>query len=222
MCTATNCCYRHRIDPYRPGVDDRRGRVRCDVDRPGRVDEVSGCAAARSWWCGPNTTTVNPAYAPGRPRTYVYRRAGDRTGSAEPRCAPRSWKGATSSGARSVRSKCSTDAALKRQSAGGTHPCCRRRHRCHRDRPPARAGTRACCSWLSDSRCRSRAEFKGIELESEVLLSVVLPPLLYSAALDFSFPTFLRNVRPILGLGVGLVVVTALAVAGMASWSCRR
>ncbi len=61
-------------------------------------------------------------------------------------------------------------------------------------------------------------EFEGIELESEVLLSVVLPPLLYSAALDFSFPTFLRNIRPILGLGVGLVVITALAVAGAASW----
>jgi len=61
-------------------------------------------------------------------------------------------------------------------------------------------------------------EFEGVELESEVLLSVVLPPLLYSAALDFSFPTFLRNIRPILGLGVGLVVVTAFAVAGIASW----
>ena len=61
-------------------------------------------------------------------------------------------------------------------------------------------------------------EFEGIELESEVLLSVVLPPLLYSAALDFSFPTFLRNIRPILGLGVGLVVITAVAVAGVASW----
>ncbi|HET7665912.1 MAG TPA: sodium:proton antiporter [Mycobacterium sp.] len=61
-------------------------------------------------------------------------------------------------------------------------------------------------------------EFEGVELESEVLLSVVLPPLLYSAALDFSFPTFLRNIRPILGLGVGLVVVTAVAVAGIASW----
>ncbi len=60
--------------------------------------------------------------------------------------------------------------------------------------------------------------FKGVELDSEVLLSVVLPPLLYSAALDFSFPTFLRNIRPILGLGVGLVVVTAFTVAGLASW----
>lgn len=60
--------------------------------------------------------------------------------------------------------------------------------------------------------------FPGIELESEILLSVVLPPLLYSAALGFSFPTFLRNIRPILGLGVGLVVITAFAVAGVAAW----
>jgi NhaP-type Na+/H+ or K+/H+ antiporter len=60
--------------------------------------------------------------------------------------------------------------------------------------------------------------FPGVELESEVLLSVVLPPLLYSAALDFSFATFLRNIRPILGLGVGLVVITTFAVAGVASW----
>jgi CPA1 family monovalent cation:H+ antiporter len=61
-------------------------------------------------------------------------------------------------------------------------------------------------------------DFNGVELESEVLLSVVLPPLLYSAALSFSFPTFLRNIRPILGLGVGLVVITTFAVAGLASW----
>lgn len=60
--------------------------------------------------------------------------------------------------------------------------------------------------------------FPGVELDSEILLSVVLPPLLYSAALGFSFPTFLRNIRPILGLGVGLVVVTAFAVAGVAAW----
>ena len=60
--------------------------------------------------------------------------------------------------------------------------------------------------------------FEAPELDSHILLSVVLPPLLYSAALDFSFPTFLRNIRPILGLGVGLVVVTAFAVAAVSSW----
>lgn len=60
--------------------------------------------------------------------------------------------------------------------------------------------------------------FEGVELDSHVLLSVVLPPLLYSAALGFSVPVFLRNIRPIVGLGVGLVVVTALVVAGVAMW----
>ncbi|MDT5013045.1 MAG: monovalent cation/hydrogen antiporter [Mycobacterium sp.] len=60
--------------------------------------------------------------------------------------------------------------------------------------------------------------FEAPELDSHILLSVVLPPLLYSAALDFSFPTFLRNIRPILGLGVGLVVVTAFTVAAVSAW----
>jgi len=60
--------------------------------------------------------------------------------------------------------------------------------------------------------------FEAPELDSHILLTVVLPPLLYSAALDFSFPTFLRNIRPILGLGVGLVVVTAFTVAAASSW----
>ena len=60
--------------------------------------------------------------------------------------------------------------------------------------------------------------FRGIQLGSFMMLSIVVPPLLYSAALDFSFPTFLRNVRPILGLGVGLVVITAFTVAGVTHW----
>lgn len=60
--------------------------------------------------------------------------------------------------------------------------------------------------------------FVAPELDSHVLLSVVLPPLLYSAALDFSFPAFMRNIRPILGLGVGLVVVTAFTVAAVSAW----
>jgi len=39
-------------------------------------------------------------------------------------------------------------------------------------------------------------------LAPELILSVVLPPLLYSAALNFSFASFARNLRPILLLGV--------------------
>ncbi|ONI84518.1 Na+/H+ antiporter [Actinosynnema sp. ALI-1.44] len=55
------------------------------------------------------------------------------------------------------------------------------------------------------------------ELEAELILSVVLPPLLYSAALNFSFPTFTRNFKPIMALGVGMVVVSTLAT-GMVAW----
>ncbi|WP_396937002.1 cation:proton antiporter, partial [Mycolicibacterium sp.] len=61
-------------------------------------------------------------------------------------------------------------------------------------------------------------DFEPPEMDSHILLTVVLPPLLYSAALDFSFPTFLRNIRPILGLGVGLVVVSAFTVAAVSAW----
>ena len=60
--------------------------------------------------------------------------------------------------------------------------------------------------------------FEAPELDSHILLTVVLPPLLYSAALDFSFPTFMRNIKPILGLGVGLVLVTAFTVAAVSAW----
>lgn len=56
-----------------------------------------------------------------------------------------------------------------------------------------------------------------VELESEILLTVVLPPLLYSAALGFSVPSFVRNIKPILGLGVAMVVITAFAVGAVAS-----
>lgn len=50
------------------------------------------------------------------------------------------------------------------------------------------------------------------EIAPEVILSFVLPPLLYSTAVEFSFIHFLRNLRPILGLGVLLVVVTTVIV----------
>ncbi|MFD1810770.1 Na+/H+ antiporter [Rhodococcus gannanensis] len=52
----------------------------------------------------------------------------------------------------------------------------------------------------------------------DVILGVVLPPLLYSAALDYSFNTFQRNIRSILRLGIGMVVVTAVAVGVFANW----
>ncbi|MCS5732941.1 Na+/H+ antiporter [Herbiconiux daphne] len=60
--------------------------------------------------------------------------------------------------------------------------------------------------------------FTRLELDSDIILGLVLPPLLYSAALNFSFVSFVRNLRPILGLGVGLVIVTALVVGLFAAW----
>jgi Na+/H+ antiporter len=56
-----------------------------------------------------------------------------------------------------------------------------------------------------------------LEVSSELILGVVLPPLLYSAALNFSVSRFVRNLRPILGLGVSLVIITAIAVGFVAS-----
>lgn len=56
------------------------------------------------------------------------------------------------------------------------------------------------------------------ELEPDLILSVVLPPLLYSAALDFSVYSLARNLRPILSLGVGMVVVSTLVTGVVANW----
>ncbi|MFC7961017.1 Na+/H+ antiporter [Rhodococcus sp. NPDC003994] len=55
-------------------------------------------------------------------------------------------------------------------------------------------------------------------LDPELLLGVILPPLLYSAAIDFSFASFRRNLRAIVRLGVGLVVITTVAVGFFSSW----
>jgi monovalent cation/hydrogen antiporter len=56
-----------------------------------------------------------------------------------------------------------------------------------------------------------------LQLAPDILLGIVLPPLLYSTALDFSFVSFVRNLGPILRLGIGLVLVTALAVGAAGS-----
>ncbi|GAA1662767.1 cation:proton antiporter [Fodinicola feengrottensis] len=56
------------------------------------------------------------------------------------------------------------------------------------------------------------------ELPPALILGVVLPPLLYSAALDFSFVSFMRNLRPILSLGVALVIVSTFLTGVVAWW----
>ena len=57
-----------------------------------------------------------------------------------------------------------------------------------------------------------------LELQPELILGLVMPPLLYSATQSFSFFSFIRNLRPIVGLGLGLVLVTTVAVTGLTAW----
>ena len=52
-----------------------------------------------------------------------------------------------------------------------------------------------------------------LELEPELILTVVLPPLLYSTSLESSLTHFKTALRPIVALGVVLVAVTAVVVA---------
>jgi len=52
----------------------------------------------------------------------------------------------------------------------------------------------------------------NLSLEPEVVLTVVIPPLLYNAALEASLLEIGRFARPIASLSFGLVVVTAFAV----------
>lgn len=56
------------------------------------------------------------------------------------------------------------------------------------------------------------------EIDSHVILTLVLPPLLYSAALDVSLLNFTRSRKHISRLGVGLVAVTAGVVGLAAYW----
>ncbi|WP_423923615.1 cation:proton antiporter [Frigoribacterium sp. 2-23] len=55
-----------------------------------------------------------------------------------------------------------------------------------------------------------------IEIDSEVILTVVLPPLLYSASLDVSLLNFRESRVQIQRLGIGAVLVTAFVVGGVA------
>lgn len=59
--------------------------------------------------------------------------------------------------------------------------------------------------------------YEGFELEPEVVLVGLLPPLLYAAAIRTSLFDFRQQLRPILSLSVALVVVTTGAV-GLVVW----
>ncbi|SMQ73009.1 sodium/proton antiporter, CPA1 family [Devosia lucknowensis] len=51
-----------------------------------------------------------------------------------------------------------------------------------------------------------------LEIDPQVILTIVLPPMLFSAARDFSFAEFLRRMGSIVNLGVFLVFATAVGV----------
>ena len=57
-----------------------------------------------------------------------------------------------------------------------------------------------------------------MEIDGHLLLNLVLPPLLYSAALDVSFVGFKRSLPQIRRLGIWLVLLTAFAVGLVAWW----
>ncbi len=52
----------------------------------------------------------------------------------------------------------------------------------------------------------------NVELQPKLVLTLVIPPLLYSAALDSSLIDIRRNLRTVISLSVALVLVTALLV----------
>ena len=60
--------------------------------------------------------------------------------------------------------------------------------------------------------------FPDVELDPELVLVVLLPPLLYSASFFTPLRELRRNVRPISLLAVGLVLTTAVTVAAAAHW----
>jgi Na+/H+ antiporter len=62
------------------------------------------------------------------------------------------------------------------------------------------------------------AALPNVELSPEVVLLLVLPPIVYSAAVAMSWNEFRANLRPISLLAVGCVVFTATAVAAAAHY----
>lgn len=56
-----------------------------------------------------------------------------------------------------------------------------------------------------------------LQLEPEVILTVVVPPLLFAAATEFSFVSFVRRLGSIINLGVFLVAVTTGVVGAVAA-----
>ncbi|MBV9890029.1 MAG: Na+/H+ antiporter [Rhizobacter sp.] len=59
----------------------------------------------------------------------------------------------------------------------------------------------------------------GLSLEPELVLTLLLPPLLYTSGVNMSWRGFRSYLRPILLLAVGCVLFTAVAVAAVVHWA---
>ena len=57
-----------------------------------------------------------------------------------------------------------------------------------------------------------------VRIEPSLVFVVFLPPLLFWAGFQTSWRDFKANVRPIMWLAVGLVLVTTVVIAGVAHW----
>ncbi len=57
-----------------------------------------------------------------------------------------------------------------------------------------------------------------IEIDPEIILIGVLPPLLYSAAVNVPLIDFRRNLRPVIGLSVLLVIISAVTIGFALHW----
>jgi len=56
---------------------------------------------------------------------------------------------------------------------------------------------------------------RNVSLDPELVLAVIIPPLLYSAAIEASLIDIKANLRPVASLSIGLVLATAFAVGGL-------
>src|SRR3954464_7467399 len=61
----------------------------------------------------------------------------------------------------------------------------------------------------------------SVELAPALVLLLVLPPVIYSAAVSMSWNEFRFNLRPISLLAVGCVVFTTVAAAAATHWLLR-
>lgn len=59
---------------------------------------------------------------------------------------------------------------------------------------------------------------RGFELEPELVLEVILPPLLYASAVAMPAMSFRRELPPIGGLAVALVLISSLSLGLLFAW----